>query len=53
MIYVLVDGGRVRYLIGVCVFKKRIDFVDVPLFVHDYNATTFVGGGDDDIQVLG
>ena len=39
--------------IGVRVFKKWINFVGIPLFVHDYNATPFVGGRDDDVRVLG
>ena len=40
---IFVGGVYIRYLIGVCVFKKWINFDDVPLFVHDYNATSFFG----------
>ena len=48
---VFVNDGYVRDLIGVCVFKKWINFVYILLFVHDYNAITFVSR-EDDVRVL-
>ena len=47
---VFVNDNYIRYFIGVCVFKKWNDFVYIPLFVHDYNATVFVGRENDDVQ---